>query len=234
MSAHTFSFYLPTLEAGHRTLDLDGEEHEHLKRVLRLRPGERIRVTNGRGLVVTATVETVAGASTRARVDDVAGDETPAARLALALPLLKRPRFDAAVAQCVEVGMTELIPLYADKCHVREWSDSMSARTTRVALAAMKQSGRGWLPPVRAALDIDALAQTFSAYAAVVLADAGGEAVPAARGDVLAIVGPEGGFSDRETDRLFAAGARRVTLSRHRLRAETAAVVLVSLLARAR
>ena len=233
MSGHTFSFYLPALASGDRTARLTGDEHAHLKRVLRLRPGETIRITNGLGLVVRATVDAIDDRATSARVVAVESEGPPAPRLALALPLLQRAHFDLAVAQCVEVGVTDFIPVLAERCHVRAWTDALAARTERVAVAAMKQSGRGWLPVLHDAVTVDGLAATFAHYPTVVLADA--DAAPLAAGgdggDALAIVGPEAGFSGEERDRLVAAGARPASISRHRLRAETAAVVLVSLLA---
>jgi 16S rRNA (uracil1498-N3)-methyltransferase len=215
MSAHTFSFYLPSLEAGARSARLCGDEHAHLKRVLRLSPGETVRITNGRGLVVRAALEGVAEKESVARVLEVERDDTPARRLVLALPLLMRAHFDAALSQCVEVGVTEFVPLCAQKCHVRAWTPAQAERATRVAVAAMKQSARGWLPPIREAVDVDGLVASFGAFATVFLADADGASLPAdtAAGDVLAVVGPEGGFSERERERLVRSGARPVSVS---------------------
>jgi 16S rRNA (uracil1498-N3)-methyltransferase len=159
-------------------------------------------------------------------------DPPPAPRLVLALPLLQRTHFDTAVTQCVEVGVTEFVPLRAERCHVRAWTPALAARSERVAVAAMKQAGRAWLPPFGDAADVAGLAAGFGAFRTVVLADPGGERLLAAQpaGDTLAIVGPEAGFSEGERERLIAAGARPALLSRNRLRAETAAVVLVSML----
>lgn len=234
MTSHTFSFYLPALAAGDRAVQLTGDEHLHLTRVLRLRPGETVRVTNGLGLLVRATVDTIGDEATSVRVEAVEYDGPPVPRLVLALPLLQRAHFDQAVAQCVEVGVSGFVPVLAEKCHVREWTPALAARVSRVAVAAMKQSARGWLPVTGDAVDVDGLTATFRRYASVVLADADAEPRVAGEppGDTLAIVGPEAGFSVRERERLVAAGARPVSISRHRLRAETAAVVLVSLLAR--
>jgi 16S rRNA (uracil1498-N3)-methyltransferase len=233
MSSHTFSFYLPGLGADDTIASITGDEHTHLKRVLRLRAGETIRITNGRGLLVSATIQAVDDRATMVRVTATETDSPPPRRLALALPLLQRAHFDDAVAQCVEVGVTEFIPVHAEKCHVRAWTPALAKRVTRVAVSAMKQSGRAWLPPLRPAVDVERLAAAFDEYQTVLLADASGEPLPAAvpRGDTLAIVGPEAGFSERETGRLLAAGARAVSISRHRLRAQTAATVLVSMLA---
>ncbi len=235
MTAHRFSFYVPALRAGDDAVEITGEEHRHLAGVLRMAPGGEIRATNGLGLVVAATIDTVTRDRTTARVTAVDEDAPPEHRLVLALALLPRAHLDVAVAQCVEVGMTDFIPVLAEKCHVRAWSRAAGTRTTRVAVAAMKQSGRGWLPVVHDAVDADALARSFGSYGATYVGDADGEAFPSggAAGDTLIAVGPEAGFTPGEMSVLAAAGARPVSVSRHRLRAETAAVVLVAAAARA-
>jgi 16S rRNA (uracil1498-N3)-methyltransferase len=232
-SAHTFSFYWPALTAADPAIRLDGEEHGHLKRVLRLRRGEVVHVTNGAGLVVRATIQSVDKDATELQVDAVQSDTPPAARLVLALPLLQRTHFETAVAQCVEVGVTAFVPLLTEKGHVRAWTPAQQARAERVAVAAMKQSGRSWLPSFAAAVDVEGLAAALGQYGSAVLADATAEPLAGGSpGDSIGIVGPEAGFSAAETATLRAAGARPVSLSGHRLRAETAALVLVSILAR--
>jgi 16S rRNA (uracil1498-N3)-methyltransferase len=152
------------------------------------------------------------------------------------MSLLARAHFEVAVSQCVEVGVTDVVPVVAEKCHVTKWSKAAATRVERVAIAAMKQSGRAWLPSVHDARTLVTLASEVAAgrYGRAVVGDAGGPALSdAARaGDVLAIVGPEAGFTDAEVAHLVKAGAERASLSSHRLRAETAAVVLVAALAR--
>jgi len=233
MDAHTFSFYLPGLVAGEERVRITGDEHRHLRRVLRLRAGEEIHVTNGRGLLVRACVEALDERATTALIRGVIHDTPPSPRLVLALPLLQRAHFDAAVAQCVELGVTGFIPVIAEKGHVRTWTAAQQSRAARVAVAAMKQSGRGWLPDFEAAADVDELAANTGSWKRVLLADPAGRplAAGAETGDTLAISGPEAGFSEHERERLIAAGAQPVSLSPHRLRAETAAAVLVSVLA---
>jgi 16S rRNA (uracil1498-N3)-methyltransferase len=233
MTSHLFSFYVPALVESDATIEIGGDEHRHLARVLRMSRGEAIRVTNGRGLRVAAAIETVGASKTIARVTAVDELDPPPTRLALALGVIQRAHFEVAVSQCVEVGVTEFIPVLAEKCHARAWSSATRARAQRVAMSAMKQSNRSWLPPIHDAVTVAGLARSVGTFARAVLADAdGGREVPVARGDTLAIVGPEGGFTDSEVEALVVAGATRAALSRHRLRAETAAVVLAAALGR--
>lgn len=238
MTAHRFTFYLPSLASDMAGFDLTDDEHHHVARVLRLAPGETISATNGRGLLVEAELASVEAKRSAARVVRVLQDEPPARRVVLALALLPRAHFEVAVSQCVEVGVTGVIPIVAEKCRVKTWSKASAVRAERVAVAAMKQSGRAWLSSIADARSLGSLASDVAArtpdYGRVVVGDAGGPALSAAArtADALAIVGPEAGFTEAEVAALVRAGAERVSVSSHRLRAETAAVVLVSALAR--
>jgi 16S rRNA (uracil1498-N3)-methyltransferase len=233
MNAHRFSFYVPDLAPTDASVAITGDEHRHLAKVLRISPGESIHATNGRGLGVAATIESIGGAKTVARVTAVEERDPPRTRLVLALALIQRAHFETAVSQCVEVGVTEFIPVIAEKCHVREWTAAARGRAERVAVSAMKQCGRTWLPPIREPATVAKLAGAARDFARVVLGDAAGNAqAPRSGDDALAIVGPEGGFTEAEIAALAAAGAVRAAVATHRLRAETAAVVLCAALGR--
>jgi 16S rRNA (uracil1498-N3)-methyltransferase len=236
MPAHRFTFYLPSLSRDATAFDIPGEEHHHLSRVLRLAAGETISATNGRGLMLEATLAAVDKHRSVARVSRVLFDQVPARRVVLALSLLPRAHFEVAVSQCVEVGVTDVIPVVAEKCHVTKWSKAIAVRLERVAVAAMKQSGRAWLPSIGDARSLVTLAGEVASgkFGRAVVGDAGAPALVNAShtGDVVAIVGPEAGFTEAEVARLVGAGAERASVASHRLRAETASVVLVAALAR--
>ncbi len=237
MSAHRFTFYLPSLTSEATAFDMAGDEHHHLARVLRLCAGETVSATNGRGLLLEAILASVDKHRSAARVTRVLQDEAPRRRVVLAMSLLPRAHFEVAVSQCVEVGVTDIIPVVAEKCRTRTWSKPTAVRVERVAIAAMKQSGRAWLPSVGGARSLLSLAGevALGRFGRAVVGDLGAPALATTSrmGDVLAIVGPEAGFTDAEVARLVDAGAERASVSSHRLRAETAAVVLVAALARA-
>jgi len=234
MSAHTFSFYSPSLEASDATTVLEGDEHHHLSRVLRMEHGQRVRLTNGRGLVVAGEIESMTTSKTIVRVHDVVAIRPMPAPLVLALGLLPRVNMETALGQCIEAGITGWIPLLAAKRHVRRHSGASGGRWQRIAVAAMKQSGRGWLPRVDEPVTAHELATTFESFEDVWLADGeAGATLETAGPDraVLGIVGPEAGFSEDEMRTFVDAGAKQVALSAQRLRAETAALAMVSMLA---
>jgi 16S rRNA (uracil1498-N3)-methyltransferase len=233
MSAHSFSFYSADLAPSDPKVWITDDEHFHLSRVLRMKTGETVRVTNGRGLIVTAEIDNIGAKRTTVRVSSVEADLPEPVPLVLALGLLPRAHMDAALTQCIEAGITGFIPVVAERCHASR-TEGRDERWLRVAIAAMKQSGRAWLPHIEPALDVKQLITKFERFQNVLLADAEAEAAPdngAGAAPALAIVGPEAGFTDLERARMKDGGARSVRLSAQRLRAETAALALVSMLA---
>ena len=233
MPAHRFNFYLPSLSSDLPELEIEGDEHHHLARVLRLGAGDVIAATNGRGLSVEAEIVAVGKTRSTARVTQVVRREPPSYRVVLAMALLPRAHFEQAVSQCTEVGVTGIVPLIADKCHVKSWSTASAARAQRVAVAAMKQSGRSWLPTIDAARTVGDMARDIEAgkYGRAWVGDQNASSIPDAVTDhAIVLVGPEAGFSDEELTRLDQAGATRVACGGNRLRAETAAVVLLAAL----
>ncbi|HEX6791740.1 MAG TPA: RsmE family RNA methyltransferase [Candidatus Krumholzibacteria bacterium] len=233
MSFHTFSFYSEDLVPGDTRVWLIDDEHYHIARVLRMGTADRVRVTNGRGLVVTAEIDHVGAKRTSAQIVGVDANHPEPVPLVLSLAMLPRERMDLALTQCTEAGITGWMPIVAERCHVRKTIDR-GERWNRIAVAALKQSGRAWLPRIEAPIDARDLPAKFKAFESVVLADMGAAqwmditAKPVA---TLAIVGPEAGFTDVEQSHFAGAGARPMHVSSQRLRAETAAIAVVSLLA---
>jgi len=234
MSAHSFSFYSADLMPSDPKVWITDDEHFHLSRVLRMGTGDTVRITNGLGLIVTAEIDNVGAKRTTARVSKVEANLPEPVPLVLALGMLPRTHMDGALTQCVEAGITGFIPVVAERCHAKRVTEGRDERWMRVAIAAMKQSGRGWLPHIEPAVDVKDLVARFASFHTVVLADADASTGPDAIGTpvaTLGIVGPEAGFTDFERLRIKDGGARAVRLSAQRLRAETAALALVSMLA---
>lgn len=234
MSAHTFFFYSADLAPSVRLVWLTGDEHFHLVSVLRKRAGDVIRITNGRGLIASAEIESIDTKRACAMVlslDETRPEPVP---LVLALGLMPNAHMEAALTQCTEAGMTGMIPIVAERSHARRVIEANEPRWVRLAVAAIKQSGRAWMPVLEGSVDARKLVERFDAFERVYVADQNATGVldPAAPpASTLALVGPEAGFTAAELERFVAAGARPVRLSAQRLRAETAALALVAMLA---
>lgn len=199
---------------------LAGDDSHHLARVLRLRDGETVTVSDGRGSWRACTWHD----GTVQPVGDVHTEPAPSPRLAVALVPVKGDRTDDAVERLVETGIDEVIVLGpTDHSVVRRDSGRAAAgveRLARVARAAAMQSRRVWLADVTGPVSLaDVLARDGAA-----IAEPGADA--SLDGVTTVVVGPEGGFSQRET----AMALRCVGLGEGILRAGTAATVVGTLM----
>ena len=210
-AAHVFVDQLDSPALG------DDDQH-HLGRVLRLRDGESVTASNGRGqwraCVWRDGALEVAG--------EVVASAPPSMRCAVAFTPVKGDRNEWAVQKLTEIGIDEVIILAPTQHSVVRWSDAdKQLRKLRVvAREAAMQSRRVWLPSV---VGLAALHEVCAGDGAAV-ADPDGVALHA--GVSLVVVGPEGGFSEEE----LPAGVPRVQLGDTILRAETATLVAATLL----
>jgi 16S rRNA (uracil1498-N3)-methyltransferase len=217
---------------GHATLA--GDEARHLVRVLRATVGDRVRVFDGSGAEWPARVAAVGR-------DEVALDcdpplppqaEAGPGRLTLGVALPKGERQKWLVEKLTELGVARLVPLDTDR-GVAEATPAARERLGRGVIEACKQCGRNRLMEIGAPRTVAAAIAAMPGGSRVVIADPGGaplDPVGLAAGatNVLALVGPEGGFTAAELAAAEAAGAVRASLGPHVLRIETAAIALAA------
>jgi 16S rRNA (uracil1498-N3)-methyltransferase len=190
------------------------DDAHHLFRVLRLRDGESVTVTDGRGGWRRTEV---AGATLRPVAEIEHDAEPPRGTIAVAIP--KGDRCEWMVQKLTELDVSEIVLLHCDRSVVRwtgERAAKQMARMQRVAREASMQSRRVWLPTVVGPIAFLEVASRAGA----VLAEPDGDGEIDATASCI-IIGPEGGFSAEE----LAVGLARVRLARTVLRVETAAVV---------
>jgi 16S rRNA (uracil1498-N3)-methyltransferase len=213
---------------------LEGPEGRHAVSVARVRVGERIDLGDGRGTVLRTVVESVAGRDTlHARV--LARDEVPEPqpRLVVVQAIPKGDRAEAAVETMTEVGVDVIVPWQAERCIARwtaERAERSRAKWQGAARAAGKQSRRARFPkvaPLARTGDVVALVAASSA-AAVLHEEAEAPLVGLVGpcvGDVVLVVGPEGGLTEDEVALLAGAGAVPARMGRTVLRSSTAGTV---------
>jgi 16S rRNA (uracil1498-N3)-methyltransferase len=217
---------------------LDGTEGRHASVVRRVRVGELLALSDGSGRMAAATVTAVGRGSVELLVDAATHTPEPAVRVTLVQALPKGDRSELAVELATEAGVDALVPWAASRC-VARWSDEKSvkgtARWQSVAREAAKQSRRATVPPVAPLASTAAVADLIrSSAATLVLHEAGAMAIAEATlpssGDVVLVVGPEGGVSPDELATFLQAGARVVRLGPEVLRTSTAAAVALGAL----
>ncbi|WP_067461788.1 16S rRNA (uracil(1498)-N(3))-methyltransferase [Actinomadura macra] len=217
---------------------LDGPEGRHAATVRRLRPGERVDLTDGAGLLAECVV--AAADRVSLTLDVVARHRAPPPRprLVVVQALPKGDRGELAVETMTEVGVDEIVPWSAARC-VTQWRPERRAkalgRWRATAREAGKQARRSRLPDVTDLASTARVAERLTeASLALVLheeADAPLSAVEApADGEIVLVVGPEGGITGEELERLGAAGGRPVRLGPTVLRTSTAGVAAAAVL----
>ncbi len=229
-------FYCPPQQIDSHQVVIDEEEFSHLVHVMRKKVGDEIFVVDGVGTAYDVVLTDIRRKTAVGRIREKhPGHNEPGLSLTLAVGILKNPsKFDFLVEKITELGVREIIPLRTERSIP---SHARVDRWQKLALAAMKQSGRSYLPLVSPLRDLEEfLAAERSVGVRLVALETmrgGGPAgVPVVgdAGSAIGLIGPEGGFTDEEAGRCLGAGYQPVTLGVRRLRTETAAIVLASLL----
>ncbi|MEV0962274.1 MULTISPECIES: 16S rRNA (uracil(1498)-N(3))-methyltransferase [unclassified Streptomyces] len=221
------------------TVTLDGPEGRHAVSVRRLRVGEEIVLTDGRGTGGYGTVAVVEG---RDRLDvtvtELREEPEPAPRITVVQALPKGDRGELAVETMTETGVDVIVPWAAARC-ITQWKGDRGAKSLArwrsTAREAGKQSRRLRFPDVAEAATTGQVARLLAgADLAVVLHEEGAEPLATAQlpssGDIVLVVGPEGGVSPEELAAFAEAGARPCRLGRSVLRTSTAGTAASALL----
>lgn len=219
-------------------LTLGGPEGRHAAAVRRITAGERVDVTDGAGKVAECTV-TSAGKDhldlTVLRAYEIA---PPSPRLVVVQGLPKGDRGELAVEMMTEAGVDAIVPWSAARS-ITQWKGDRAAKSLArwrsTAREAGKQARRFHLPEVLEQASTNQVAALLeSAALAVVLHEEAAEPLSRLdlpeKGDIVVVVGPEGGVSDEEITRFRAAGAVPALLGPTVLRTSTAGVAAAAVL----
>jgi len=230
-------FHAPDLPPTGELVELPEDEARHLVQVLRLGPGDDVRVFDGHGREHEARVEHVARGRASLRV----GPAVPAApeaavAVTLAAALIKGDRFDDVVRDATMLGVAAIRPIVTARTEIaarRGDPDRRVERWRRIAISSAKQCGRAVVPDILSPASFaDALRDLPRPLLLAVepsAADGGRipDGVPQA---ASLLIGPEGGWAPEELDAARAAGACPVSFGRRTLRADAAPLVALTVL----
>ena len=217
---------------------VDGDEAHHAVAVRRLRVGEELLLTDGRGGTARAVVAGTGKRRLEVTVSSVEHEDPPAPAFTVVQALPKGERGELAVEVLTEIGVATVVPWAAARS-VAVWrgerAEKSLARWRATAREAAKQARRAWFPTVEAlASTADVAALVAAAPLAVVLHEEAttslSSVVLPTQGAVVVVVGPEGGLTDDEVDTFTAAGAAAVRLGPEVLRTSTAGLAAVAAL----
>jgi 16S rRNA (uracil1498-N3)-methyltransferase len=217
---------------------VDGGEGHHAATVLRLRAGEPVVLTDGLGVRGTGVVRETAKDRLTVGVTSLVEEPPPSPRFVVVQALAKGDRSETAVETLTEVGVDAVVPWAASRSIVHwkpDRAEKALARWRSTAYAAAKQARRAWFPQVEDLADTPTVCRLIEEAAlALVLhesADRPLVSVPLPEhGDVVLVVGPEGGVSDEELAAFTDSGATVCRLGTAVLRTSTAGTAALAAL----
>ena len=230
-------FHLPP-EAWQENSALTGDEARHLSQVLRMKPGDSVIVFDGQGRRAAAEILSVSRDCVPLRLGEILPFRAPLPAITLAQAIPKGKNMDLIVQKSVELGIATIQPLVTRHTVVQP-GDGKSEKWRRNALEACKQCGQDMLPEIAEPLAFDRWIATQAGAPGLKLI---ASLAPGARPfrtvlrenpettQATLLVGPEGDFSDGETNAALAAGFLPVSLGSIVLRVETATLFCLSAL----
>jgi len=234
-------FYVPNPQIEDDILIIRGRETRHIRRVLRLKEGDEILIFDGsgkeyRGIIINESSFTV---SIKVKEEFFSKRESPL-EITLAQSLLKCEKMDFIIQKATELGVKEIVPFFSSRSiPILEKSRGLKRyhRWERIAIEASKQCGRGFVPKVSPIKDYsDVLLLPSNESLRLILWEKEGKGLKDVFRSlrnvqrVFFMVGPEGGFDEKEIEDAVASGFTPVNLGERILRAETASLSVLSIL----
>ncbi len=226
-------YYAPPSQIHGTVAELLDQEAKHASKVMRAREGDRLVIVDGKGGRYEGPVRRITKQSVQIEIQKSEHIQSPRPELILGMGIIKkRDRLEFAVEKAVELGASQ-IALFRSRRTVKE--NVRLDRLEAITLSAMKQSLRTWLPEVSLFHSIDEVIEHFSEAKGLLAhekVNTSNRSIAQFNEDkekqLLLMIGPEGGFTEAEVEKAQAAGAELASLGSYRLRAETAAVALMS------
>jgi 16S rRNA (uracil1498-N3)-methyltransferase len=235
------SFFVEPNEIRKPVAVIAGSDARHIRKVLRLRPGARVRLTDGAGLAAHGRIQAVERdrVLVAIRATDVL-DTAGRGEMVVAQAMLKDRKMDGLIRALTELGITTWLPFFAERSVAQPDGRRLQARCdrwARVAREAVKQCGRRRPPQIEVVDRLSAVVERADGFDRRIMFWEAAADLPASFRDpsasqsarVFLIIGPEGGFSRQEADLARRAGFQLAALGPRILRAETAALAAVSL-----
>lgn len=234
-------FYVPNPGIEQGLLKVEGSEVRHIRRVLRLRVGDRMVVFDGSGREYEGILVEEGPSSVVVKVENILSPpkESPLA-ITLAQSLLKGEKMETLIQKATELGVKEIVPFFSSRSvPLLDKSKSLRRyhRWEKIAIEASKQCGRMVIPKIGPLQDYSEMLQKASSETLrLILWEREGGALKGIlkelkeRQTIFFIVGPEGGMSHEEVVEARKVGFIPITLGKRILRSETASLCLLSIL----
>ncbi len=227
-------FFLPDYDPSLQRITLKEDTSKHIVQVLRMRPGDQLQLTNGKGILLTAEIIDDHKKKCLVQVN-VSDSVLPATRkITIAISLLKNiNRFEWFLEKATEIGVSEIIPLI---CQRTEKQKFRLDRMQNILISAMLQSQQCWFPQLHEPVSFQQTVeqshhqQKFIAHCIEEEKRNLADLINSDLTSQIILIGPEGDFAKEEIDLAIRHHFIAVTLGETRLRSETAGLVAAAIL----
>ena len=238
-----YRFFVEESQIYDGTVHITGSDVNHIKNVLRMRPGEKILVSTGGEKEYHCAVSDFPEGEVLAAVEEVtAADRELPSGIVLFQGLPKGDKMELIIQKAVELGATEIVPVEMKRCVVkldRKKAEKKAERWQTIALGAAKQSKRMQIPTVHMPVTFQQALAMIAESDVRLMPYENAEGMEGTRkilesiepGESIAIlIGPEGGIDEAEGEMAMKAKVEPITLGKRILRTETAGMTVLSIL----
>lgn len=218
---------------------IEGENAKHIEKSLRMKCGEELTLCSPDGMQHNCVIENIAPSLVTVKiVESKLCKQEPDVSVTLFQALPKGDKMDYIIQKSVELGVSEIVPFISARCISRPDEKSLEKKTQRwqkIAKSAAEQSRRGIIPKVHKAVDFNTAAEMGSkSDCGIIFYECGGkrvsEIIKNNSKSIAVFIGSEGGFEEKEVEKIISTGGSAATLGKRILRAETAPLAAVSII----
>jgi len=224
---HREYFFSDNIQLGNSTLVISGQEHFHLSKVLREKIGDNIFVMDGNGLMFLCKIIEINKEETNCKILEIFKNYGELKTdISIAVGMIKQKGWEWLIEKSTELGVKKIYPLntrYSENKNIKQKRDE------KIILSATKQCGRSVIPKMFPLTNFDEfITQNKSAKRFILSQNESysrlNKFVKEANNEIILLVGPEGGFTDKEIEVAIENGYLPIYLSNRRLRTETACI----------
>lgn len=236
-------FFIEPSQIQDRKIYVEGPDVNHMKNVLRMKPGEQVMISDGGGTQYLCELESLETKQGRLRIVDTWKENRElSSKIYLFQGIPKSDKMELIIQKATELGVYELIPVVTGRTVVKlddKKAEKKLLRWKTIAEAAAKQSGRSMIPRVHEVMTFSEALAFGQALDVLLIPYEKAEGMESTRQAIEKIqpgqsvgifIGPEGGFEESEVEQAMSCKAAPVTLGRRILRTETAGFVVLSML----
>ncbi len=226
-------FYISGYDDTQKEMVLDEDTSKHVVQVLRMKAGECINLTDGKGNLLTCEISDDNKKHCTVSVIDKTYKEQQSKKVFIAISLLKSTnRFEWFLEKATEIGVSEIVPLI---CERTEKEKFRYERLQGICISAMLQSQQCWLPVLHQPVEFDKAVKTISSDLKLIAHCEDGTVKKNLStlqpfNSSTIFIGPEGDFTQKEIELAIHNDYQQVSLGETRLRTETAGVLAAALL----